>query len=171
MKIPKRMLKVFEREFPNWEPEVLWKFINQEKRNEAKKIRKSKVGEDSWCEICGYSFSPALQIHHIIPISLGGDNSEDNVICLCPNCHKETHYLYRMFLSGDFESYKKANSTVLKRVIYSNASASGLIRRNEMMSKFVDFCVESVIAVANEEGERCGHEINQLFGNSAGHSS
>lgn len=29
--------------------------------------------------------------HHIIEFSLGGPNSEDNLILLCPNCHDNVH--------------------------------------------------------------------------------
>jgi hypothetical protein len=37
------------------------------------------------CVICGSSV--ALQIAHILPLSLGGSNSSDNLILLCPTCH------------------------------------------------------------------------------------
>lgn len=59
------------------------------------------------CAVCGYTryanfkqiSSPTpeefphigLGIHHIIPISKGGDDEENNLILLCPNCHKEAH--------------------------------------------------------------------------------
>lgn len=29
------------------------------------------------------------ELHHIIPISEGGSNEMENLILLCPNCHKE----------------------------------------------------------------------------------
>ena len=35
---------------------------------------------------------PYLEIHHIIPLSKGGKDSIDNVIALCPNCHRKRHY-------------------------------------------------------------------------------
>jgi len=35
--------------------------------------------------------SKEVQIHHIIPISQGGDNSEDNLILLCLRCHSQVH--------------------------------------------------------------------------------
>ena len=31
------------------------------------------------------------EIHHIKPIAEGGDNGRDNLILLCPNCHKKAH--------------------------------------------------------------------------------
>lgn len=36
--------------------------------------------------------TPYLEVHHIIPLSLGGDDAIDNAVALCPNCHRKTHY-------------------------------------------------------------------------------
>lgn len=36
--------------------------------------------------------TPYLEVHHKIPLSKGGDDSIENVIALCPNCHREMHY-------------------------------------------------------------------------------
>lgn len=35
---------------------------------------------------------PYLECHHIIPLSEGGLDVIENVIALCPNCHKKRHY-------------------------------------------------------------------------------
>jgi 5-methylcytosine-specific restriction endonuclease McrA len=35
---------------------------------------------------------PYLETHHIIPLSKGGSDSIDNLIALCPNCHRQRHY-------------------------------------------------------------------------------
>ena len=35
-----------------------------------------------------------LQIHHILPVRMFGDNSNENIACLCPNCHKILHKTY-----------------------------------------------------------------------------
>lgn len=54
------------------------------------------------CGMCGWKLSDKLSIleterqngcefHHIIPVSRGGTNDEDNLILLCPNCHKKAH--------------------------------------------------------------------------------
>lgn len=43
------------------------------------------------CEICSNDFLPILQIHHIKPLSKDGLNVENNVMLLCPNCHKTVH--------------------------------------------------------------------------------
>lgn len=33
-----------------------------------------------------------LEVHHIVPLSIEGDDSLSNVAALCPNCHREQHY-------------------------------------------------------------------------------
>ncbi len=32
-----------------------------------------------------------LEIHHILPVSLGGTDEPKNLICLCKRCHSEQH--------------------------------------------------------------------------------
>lgn len=36
--------------------------------------------------------TPYLEVHHIVPLALGGSDSLDNAIALCPNCHRYMHY-------------------------------------------------------------------------------
>lgn len=35
---------------------------------------------------------PYLEVHHIQPLSEDGDDTIDNCIALCPNCHRHAHY-------------------------------------------------------------------------------
>lgn len=41
------------------------------------------------CYFCG--FSDYVELHHIIPKSMGGIDESDNLIFLCPNHHKTIH--------------------------------------------------------------------------------
>lgn len=41
------------------------------------------------CNICWQS--KEVEIHHIVPVKLGGDNSEGNLIVACRNCHSVAH--------------------------------------------------------------------------------
>ena len=66
-------------------------------KSDAQKIKKTLVSEIGNCEICGFDYKPILQIHHIVPISEYGNNQQDNIICVCPNCHKTLHHIYSMF--------------------------------------------------------------------------
>ena len=108
----------------------------------ATRIKKSLVGEKNKCEICGFSFKPVLQIHHILPISEFGNNAEDNVICVCPNCHKSLHVLYKMFDKGKskeefhtiFNSYEMETVKTLM-----NVCTQYVIKRGEMLD-FIENC-------------------------------
>ena len=72
----------------------------REKNNgnaEKKKIRqeqtklKRKINQ-CICYRCGSASN--LEIHHMIPVSMGGTNADGNVIILCHKCHEEaTKYL------------------------------------------------------------------------------
>ncbi|MDW1578888.1 PIN domain-containing protein [Vibrio sp. Vb2880] len=46
------------------------------------------------CEACGFRFEGdknMLEIHHVLPLSKGGSDSTDNMVLLCPNCHRTAH--------------------------------------------------------------------------------
>lgn len=36
--------------------------------------------------------SPYLEVHHRLPLADGGEDTIQNAIALCPNCHREMHY-------------------------------------------------------------------------------
>ncbi len=36
--------------------------------------------------------TPYLEVHHRIPLADGGDDSVENAIALCPNCHRQAHF-------------------------------------------------------------------------------
>ena len=35
---------------------------------------------------------PYLEVHHINQLADGGEDTVDNAIAVCPNCHREAHY-------------------------------------------------------------------------------
>ena len=54
-------------------------------RNEFNsKIRNNFIKEHPICQYCG---EKAEHVHHLIPIVVGGDNRENNLIPLCMKCH------------------------------------------------------------------------------------
>lgn len=55
-------------------------------RQEQQNIRQSLNGKVFICERCGNE-TPYIEIHHNIPIELGGDNTRDNIKLLCHECH------------------------------------------------------------------------------------
>ena len=36
--------------------------------------------------------SPFLEVHHKLPLSEGGEDTIENTIALCPNCHRQEHF-------------------------------------------------------------------------------
>jgi 5-methylcytosine-specific restriction protein A len=36
--------------------------------------------------------SPYLEVHHVVPLAEGGEDSIENATALCPNCHRELHF-------------------------------------------------------------------------------
>ncbi|MGF9906130.1 NUDIX domain-containing protein [Brevibacillus porteri] len=36
--------------------------------------------------------TPYLEVHHVIPLAEGGDDTIENAKALCPNCHREAHH-------------------------------------------------------------------------------
>lgn len=52
------------------------------------------------CEDCGEPApfrrskdqSPYLEVHHRIPLAENGDDTVENAVAICPNCHRKAHY-------------------------------------------------------------------------------
>ncbi len=55
---------------------------------------------DGFCESCRKAApffrrsdgTPFLEVHHSIPLAQGGEDTVENSVALCPNCHRERHY-------------------------------------------------------------------------------
>lgn len=57
-------------------------------------VRKYKERKGYTCEECGKKYpkhSKWLHVHHIVPLSKGGDSDESNLQLLCYKCHKKKH--------------------------------------------------------------------------------
>nr|WP_297708952.1 HNH endonuclease [uncultured Butyrivibrio sp.] len=53
-----------------------------------------------YCQLCGepapffdYNGRPFLETHHVIWLADGGEDSINNTVALCPNCHRKMHIL------------------------------------------------------------------------------
>lgn len=59
----------------------------------------AKYRANGHCELCGapapfeVNGEPYLEAHHLVFVSEGGRDSIDNVVALCPNCHRRMHSL------------------------------------------------------------------------------
>ena len=56
------------------------------KRTVKKLLKRAKFG----CVMCGWNRT-SLDIHHILHKSKGGTDDHENLIALCPNCHRLAH--------------------------------------------------------------------------------
>lgn len=89
-------------------------------------LMRELLSENEKCELCGSKRS--LEVHHIIPIVCGGEESADNMIVICSKCHAlltPKGLLTRIGLNKassknlistlSYSFYKKLNTTVENR--------------------------------------------------------
>lgn len=69
-----------------------------------KRIRDKYVAEHPFCEICFENgiIVPVDEVHHILPLSEGGNHNSENLISLCKSCHAKIHAG-----RGDYQGGKK----------------------------------------------------------------
>lgn len=61
-------------------------------RSEAATLKPAVLAEHSGrCFVCGFDFLLVLVMHHITPVSEGGDNERSNLVIVCPTCHAIVH--------------------------------------------------------------------------------
>lgn len=60
-------------------------------RPSEKKKREIRRRDGNKCQKCGKE-EEDLHVHHIEPISEGGDNDKLNLITVCANCHRAIHH-------------------------------------------------------------------------------
>jgi len=65
-------------------------------RTMAKILKRANLG----CSICGWNEASG-DVHHIVPSSKGGSNKMDNLIYVCPNCHRKIHECGDGFITED----------------------------------------------------------------------
>lgn len=81
------------------------------------------------CSICGKI--SMCEMHHKIPLSLGGTNEKSNIIPLCYDCHVELHK------SNRGQMVKAGMNQALK----DKSNFSELVSREECLALFIEWCV------------------------------
>lgn len=81
------------------------------------------------CSICGKI--AMCEMHHKIPLSLGGSNEKSNIIPLCYDCHVELH-------TSDRGQMVKAG---LNQALKDKSNFTELISREECLALFIEWCV------------------------------
>jgi hypothetical protein len=99
------------------------------------------------CELCGEN-SASLDRAHWIPASSGGLSGRDNILSLCPNCHRKLDQL------ADPNTIKAACAVILQRAVSAIMSA-----RNHSPEQLLDVC-ERIIGAARKRLERLGRAVS-----------
>lgn len=89
----KRLLKSDKR------PKVIYELVKKFKRN-PDVVAEVLFRAQGVCEKCGANApfnrkkdgNPYLEVHHKLPLAQDGDDSVENAIAICPNCHREAHF-------------------------------------------------------------------------------
>lgn len=73
----------------NGEVSAKWKEIQRRESRKNARYFRGVVHQrcKGKCEACGIFAPWILEIHHVRPVSAGGDGWPENLVGLCPNCH------------------------------------------------------------------------------------
>lgn len=92
-------------------------YVGDERRILPTSLTKQIYARDeSQCVVCGYggpnnlSVSTLLEKHHIVDVQYGGTDNINNLVLLCPNCHR----LVTNFLNGKPNEYAPNNNDLQK---------------------------------------------------------
>ncbi len=68
--------------------------VNRKYGRAWKRIRDRYAQTHPLCEMCLKEgrLTPVEEVHHILPISRGGDHRESNLMSLCQSCHTKLHH-------------------------------------------------------------------------------
>ncbi len=89
--------------------------------------RRIKISENKFCAICKKD-SSHLHIHHIRPISKGGNHTSNNLEVLCSNCHQGKHH--HSFSYKDFNEKTENNFEKKVELITEAINYNALIKFN-----------------------------------------
>lgn len=79
---------------------------------------------DGKCQYCGEEApfidkqgEPYLETHHVIRLADGGEDAIDNVVAICPNCHRKVHVLNDEVDTIVLEGIADQNKRQLERIL------------------------------------------------------
>lgn len=112
-------------------------------------IKKQVLVRDEFkCRCCGeggkegsYMLS-LLVYHHLVPVFCGGEDSVDNGLTLCVNCHLLLHlYIFgKLYVDkGNFDGMEEATQAKLKNICrYGNIAIEAMVKNNMDKKKAYD---------------------------------
>lgn len=68
--------------------------VDSKERTESNAMRKKLLEERAIYECCNCGkklTKEEVQVHHVVPLSLGGTNRESNMVIICLECHGKIH--------------------------------------------------------------------------------
>lgn len=79
-------------------PDAAWKRdrdrrareINAEGSHTMEDVRRQLANQDGRCYYCNIVLQ-SYHVDHVIPLSRGGSNNPDNIVCACPPCNMKKH--------------------------------------------------------------------------------
>ena len=80
------LLHIIYSYFPQYKPKKISR--KGDRRVELMRKREKQASPHIYaCAFCGST--ERLEEHHMMPVCLGGDNADENLIFLCPKCHRQ----------------------------------------------------------------------------------
>jgi len=107
------------------------------------------------CGLCGETFSRSVaEDHHMVPQSVGGEDSEDNLIRLCSNCHTFIHGIARKIkksaIGADDELNRTFPNSPKKRELAYNLAKTVMVARRDNKRAFSKVLLELPIELNRE---------------------
>ena len=97
---PTSILAIAYKYFPDLKDRPIKSSNSKNKRVELiKRRRKTPSKHIAQCAFCGSKEN--LEEHHMIPFFMGGDNSEENLVFLCKECHKRVSAYQKRLILND----------------------------------------------------------------------
>ena len=95
--------------------------VNRKYGRAWKRIRDRYATEHPLCEMCLKEdrLTPVQEVHHILPVSKGGNHARDNLMSLCQSCHTRSTTTSAtgrgMKISGTFSVGQRPGVTCAKK--------------------------------------------------------
>lgn len=126
---PLETLHLLNNQYENILPTVREKKVQTHLDRGSNVTKALKLLLGAKCQICGWigfeknDGDDFIEAHHIIPVSerRAGSLCTENIVLLCPNCHREVHYGKNFSVNEDSEN-----------IIINLSSKKAIIRKNTM---------------------------------------
>lgn len=123
------------------------------KRTIGKMLERANKG----CVICQWNIA-RCDVHHIIERREGGSDELDNLIVICPNCHRSVHVLGDKYISKEEMVKKSIAHTFIDWKDYYNLFPEYIKRKDEKC--FNLNC--NIIVPKNKKRKHCSQECMRV---------